>query len=394
MQIPALASQAPTVVVDSAATVVRGFSTEVRSDIPPVQEPEGVVYTKDRPADSSTYEAMFNSRFNKSQASEDASAESADAARHSPPKAAQQGEVNTQEADAENRAAMGREAVKGSGAEEMTPEQQAEVAELRQRDAEVRQHEMAHQAVGGQFTGAASYEYQTGPDGKRYAVGGEVGVDTGSAGSPEATIAKARQVKAAALAPAQPSGQDLRVAQGAERMIAQAALEQRAAERSAAAPASKSTSINGDASREQGANSEQASAAGLKQEKRVDEQRKDGRQVKEDEKKDDEKEAAHAASSSSDSGAPSVQVGPKQAGSSAQAAGSTLGSSSGSNQNGQSGQVSNGEGVATQSDKPTAKESLEKILLASGSLAEQANRAGYSQPDAPGGKSGFLSLVV
>ncbi|CBL43793.1 hypothetical protein HDN1F_02100 [gamma proteobacterium HdN1] len=389
MQIPALASQAPTVVVDSAATVVRGFSTEVRSDIPPVQEPEGVVYTKDRPADSSTYEAMFNSRA-KSQTSEDASAESQNAARQDPAKATE-GDTKTKEASAEDRASLGRAAVKGSGAEEMTPEQQAQVTELRQRDAEVRQHEMAHQAVGGQFTGAASYEYQTGPDGKRYAVGGEVGVDTGSAGSPEATIAKARQVKAAALAPAQPSGQDLRVAQGAEKMIAQAALEQRAAERSAASPASKSASIDGDAHREQGANPEQASAAGLNQEKRVEEQRKDERQVKEDKKQDDEKEAAQAASLNSDSGVPAAQVGPsKQASPSAQA----VGSSSSGNQAGQGGGGGDGKAVVNQSDKPTAKESLEKILLASGSLAEQANRAGYIQPDSPGGKSGFLSFVV
>ena len=57
-----------------------------------------------------------------------------------------------------------------------------------------------------------------GPDGNRYAIGGEVSIDVAPVdGDPEATIAKMEIVKAAALAPAEPSAQDRKVAAIAER---------------------------------------------------------------------------------------------------------------------------------------------------------------------------------
>lgn len=101
------------------------------------------------------------------------------------------------------------------------------VMQLKSRDMEVRAHEQAHVAAGGQYvTSGASYAYQTGPDGKRYAVGGEVGIDTSPiSGDPQATLAKAQQVRAAALAPAEPSSQDMRVAAQATQMAAQARAE-------------------------------------------------------------------------------------------------------------------------------------------------------------------------
>jgi hypothetical protein len=73
---------------------------------------------------------------------------------------------------------------------------------------------MAHVAAGGRYiTSGANFSYKRGPDGQRYAVAGEVGIDTSPIpGDPEATLRKMRQVKAAALAPANPSSQDLRVA--------------------------------------------------------------------------------------------------------------------------------------------------------------------------------------
>ena len=100
---------------------------------------------------------------------------------------------------------------------ELTPEQQAQVKELKARDAEVKAHERAHAAAGGQHAGSPSYEYQRGPDGRDYAIGGEVPIDASPvAGDPKATIDKMEQVKAAALAPAEPSSQDRRVAATAE----------------------------------------------------------------------------------------------------------------------------------------------------------------------------------
>jgi hypothetical protein len=100
---------------------------------------------------------------------------------------------------------------------ELTPEQKQQVADMKVRDQEVRVHEMAHVLAGGaHVTSGPSYEYEIGPDGRGYAVGGSVGIDTSPVkGDPEATIAKMQAVAAAALAPAQPSGQDLKVAAAA-----------------------------------------------------------------------------------------------------------------------------------------------------------------------------------
>lgn len=109
---------------------------------------------------------------------------------------------------------------------ELTPEQEKQVAELRDRDREVRAHEQAHKAAGGQYAGAPSYEFQTGPDGKRYAVGGSVPIDTSPvAGDPEATIRKMDQIRRAANAPAQPSGADRAIASQAARTQAEARAE-------------------------------------------------------------------------------------------------------------------------------------------------------------------------
>ncbi|MDR0704080.1 MAG: hypothetical protein LBF88_03750 [Planctomycetaceae bacterium] len=115
----------------------------------------------------------------------------------------------------------------GLGETELTPEEQQQVQELKARDQEVRVHEAAHVAAGGPYvTGGPTYTYQTGPDGKSYAVGGEVGIDTSEvSGDPEATIRKMQTVVAAALAPAEPSGQDQKVAAAARQKEAQARAE-------------------------------------------------------------------------------------------------------------------------------------------------------------------------
>lgn len=97
---------------------------------------------------------------------------------------------------------------------------QTDTVKLRNRDQEVRRHEQAHlSAAGGLATGGANFSYQTGPDGKRYAVGGEVNIDTSPvSGDPNATIRKAQQIRRAALAPADPSSQDRAVAASASVM--------------------------------------------------------------------------------------------------------------------------------------------------------------------------------
>jgi hypothetical protein len=114
---------------------------------------------------------------------------------------------------------------KGPGAE-LSEGEQKQVAELKKRDQEVRQHEQAHKAAGGQYAGSISHTYQKGPDGRSYAVGGEVPIDASPiAGDPQATIDKMRQVRAAALAPAEPSAQDRKVASIAQGREAEARAE-------------------------------------------------------------------------------------------------------------------------------------------------------------------------
>ncbi|WP_233079594.1 putative metalloprotease CJM1_0395 family protein [Rheinheimera soli] len=117
-----------------------------------------------------------------------------------------------------------------SGQQKDDPQQQKEeqaeqkrVAELKARDREVKIHEQAHAAIGGQYASAPSYEYETGPDGQQYAVGGEVRIDISEIpNDPRATIQKMQQVKAAALAPAEPSGADRSVAAQASRTLMEA----------------------------------------------------------------------------------------------------------------------------------------------------------------------------
>jgi len=110
--------------------------------------------------------------------------------------------------------------------QELDSEQLAQVRQLQSRDREVRAHEQAHAAAGGSLTGAPSLNFTTGPDGRRYAVSGEVSIDVSAvSGDPAATIRKLEQVQRAALAPANPSSQDRSVASSAATSINQARSE-------------------------------------------------------------------------------------------------------------------------------------------------------------------------
>ncbi len=110
------------------------------------------------------------------------------------------------------------------GDEELTDEQERDVQELKKTDREVRSHEAAHKAAAGAYArGAAQFETVVGPDGRRYAVGGEVAIDASAvSGNPEATVRKMEQVARAALAPADPSAQDRSVASQARQTGAEA----------------------------------------------------------------------------------------------------------------------------------------------------------------------------
>ncbi|WP_109121995.1 putative metalloprotease CJM1_0395 family protein [Azospirillum sp. TSO22-1] len=107
----------------------------------------------------------------------------------------------------------------------LSDDEQKQVDKLKAVDTKVRQHEAAHQAAGGALAGGATFTYTKGPDGRSYATGGEVPVRAPAARSPEAAIQQAQQIKAAALAPAEPSGQDLAVAASADAAVVQAQRE-------------------------------------------------------------------------------------------------------------------------------------------------------------------------
>lgn len=110
--------------------------------------------------------------------------------------------------------------------QELSPEEKGEVLELKRTDAEVKAHEQAHLASAGPYaTSGAQYEYKRGPDGNRYAVAGEVGIDTSEEDTPEKTVRKMQTVRSAALAPGDPSAQDRAVAATAAQKESEARRE-------------------------------------------------------------------------------------------------------------------------------------------------------------------------
>ena len=139
--------------------------------------------------------------------------------------------------------------------DELTPQEKTKVSRLQARDAEVRAHEAAHVAASGGMAGAASYTYATGPDGKRYAIGGEVSISSPPTTDPEQALLNAERMQAAALAPANPSGQDRAVAARAASIAARARVaiaEEEAAAQQAEAETQEVATGEGNADDEEG----------------------------------------------------------------------------------------------------------------------------------------------
>jgi hypothetical protein len=129
-------------------------------------------------------------------------------------------------ADPEEGKAAPQEEKNQATGQKLDEQELAQLRELQARDAEVRAHEAAHLgAAGGLAVSGASYTYTSGPDGQKYATGGEVSIDTSKENTPEKTLDKARKIRAAALAPSNPSSTDLRVAAQASAMAMRASAE-------------------------------------------------------------------------------------------------------------------------------------------------------------------------
>ena len=133
------------------------------------------------------------------------------------------GNTSTQETEEEKN--VDPNTPRAANGEPLSEEEQAELQDMKSRDEEVRVHEQAHQSAGGQYASAPHYEYENGPDGKRYVTDGSVNIDVGEESDPQATIDKMQVVKRAALAPAQPSAQDRRVYAEASQKEAEARRE-------------------------------------------------------------------------------------------------------------------------------------------------------------------------
>jgi len=135
--------------------------------------------------------------------------------------------------------------------EALTDDELRQIEQLASRDREVRAHEQAHlSAAGNRATSGASFTYTDGPDGQRYATGGEVSINTSPVhGDPEATLRAAELIQRAALAPASPSAQDRQVAAAANAMaqVATVELSQQQAEavREASSVEQSSSAIDG-----------------------------------------------------------------------------------------------------------------------------------------------------
>lgn len=135
-----------------------------------------------------------------------------------------------------------------TGTSALSDDAKRQVDRLRSTDTKVKQHEQAHASAGGAYAGAIQLTYTQGPDGKNYAVAGEVPIDTSPERDPDATIEKMETVKRAALAPADPSSQDRAVAQRAEAQEAQARVEKlKAATKGASGTNAQATAAYGNA---------------------------------------------------------------------------------------------------------------------------------------------------
>ena len=178
-----------------------------------------------------------------------------------PPGQVARSPVTSAYADKPSSAAMAERDAKpaadaASGDAAVSPQQQAQqqqqITELASRDREVRSHEQAHAAVGGSYAGAPTYSFKRGPDGQTYAVGGEVSIDVSPIpNDPAATLRKMEVVQQAALAPAEPSSQDLRVAAQAQVLAAQARSELAALQREEVAAAAAERKAEAQAREEQ-----------------------------------------------------------------------------------------------------------------------------------------------
>lgn len=85
---------------------------------------------------------------------------------------------------------------------------------FKNKDSEVKTHEQTH-ASGATTTSTINYNYQVGPDGKLYAIGGSVRFDTSIPKDPQSAKVKMDQLQSASSSVSSLSGADASIAQTA-----------------------------------------------------------------------------------------------------------------------------------------------------------------------------------
>jgi len=117
---------------------------------------------------------------------------------------------------------------------ELSAEEQRRVRELERLDRVVRAQENVHRAVAPEVvSGDSTFEFEVGPDGRRYAVRGETRIELPRSGDPDQIVHDAQLALRAALAPAQVSSEDRVLAMRAAGLEARARAQIQRDERAA-----------------------------------------------------------------------------------------------------------------------------------------------------------------
>lgn len=319
-----------------------GQQEVVRSDLPPIeQSPE---------SDAGQNQQLFNERKPDSSAAQNPQSASATQSEDQVAQPGDQSSASDGAATQSGRSNAANESAQDERrAEQQRQEDAAIIRQLKARDREVRLHEAAHAAVGGRYAGAPTVQYERGPDGVNYAVSGEVSISVSKAATPEETLDKARQIRAAATAPAEPSAQDRRVAAEASRLELEARADLQAQE------------------------VEQREQRAERAEQRRTEQQQDER-VEEDSEVVEEQTTELPQIGNDSELTPSI--------------------ADNAAQQPQEQQTSADDDETRQEDSKTAKEQLEEILLGNQSVPQALNEAGFVDANNPYGKSGFIEYIV
>ncbi len=116
---------------------------------------------------------------------------------------------------------------KSTNDQKLSKVEQKEVEELERIDSQVRRHELTQKAIAGSYAKeSVSFDYVTGPDGKKYAKEGHIKIDTRPIpNNPEATIRKARAIRSVGLTSTNTSSQNRSVSAEIAKIEREARME-------------------------------------------------------------------------------------------------------------------------------------------------------------------------